>query len=115
MLTTHLCFSPVPTIGRNRMVLDHIIICRRNVARRAAAAEEVRLQPAKSGHTKVPTRTYELPNGKTAQVMADDYGFRTGSSRLYDEHYGEVPKGIFYMVRPLRCMCRLALPPHQRC
>lgn len=49
------------------------------------------------------------------QVMCCDFGFRTGSARLYQEQYGEVPGNIFQIVslpaRLLPCMpARLAAP-----
>ena len=33
------------------------------------------------------------------QPMCADYGFRSGSGRLYQEHYGETPKGVLDLVR----------------
>ena len=30
--------------------------------------------------------------------MCADYGFRSGSGRLYQEHYGETPKGVWDLV-----------------
>ena len=71
----------------------------------AAAAE--RTSPTSSSsssngtghHTHVPTKDWQAADGTVIKVMAQDYGFRTGGSRLYEEHYGEVPKGIFQLVR----------------
>ena len=33
-----------------------------------------------------------------AQPMCADYGFRSGAGRLYQEHYGETPKGVLDLV-----------------
>lgn len=30
--------------------------------------------------------------------MPADYGFRAGAGRLYQEHYGEVPKNVWELV-----------------
>lgn len=30
--------------------------------------------------------------------MCCDYGFRSGSGRLYEDHYGEVPNNVFKIV-----------------
>lgn len=46
----------------------------------------------------LPTRDFTCPDGKVIKVMAMDYGFRSGAGRLYEEHYGEVPKSIFQLV-----------------
>ena len=32
------------------------------------------------------------------QVMCCDYGFRSGNMRLYQESYGSVPRGVFFLV-----------------
>lgn len=32
------------------------------------------------------------------QAMCADYGFRSGAGRLYQDHYGEVPKGVWQLV-----------------
>lgn len=58
----------------------------------------------------IPTSPYETPDGKTIAVLKDDYGFRTGASRLYDEHYGEVPANIFSLVR---CLLAAAYEPQR--
>jgi hypothetical protein len=52
---------------------------------------------AKAG-TSLPTKDYTCPDGTVVKVMACDYGFRSGSGRLYEEQYGEVPGGIFQLV-----------------
>lgn len=36
-----------------------------------------------------------------AQIMSVDYGFRSGSMRLYQEEYGSVPSNVFRLVGPL--------------
>eukprot|EP00197_Chlamydomonas_leiostraca_P009674 CAMPEP_0202865230 /NCGR_PEP_ID=MMETSP1391-20130828/5395_1 /ASSEMBLY_ACC=CAM_ASM_000867 /TAXON_ID=1034604 /ORGANISM="Chlamydomonas leiostraca, Strain SAG 11-49" /LENGTH=443 /DNA_ID=CAMNT_0049545039 /DNA_START=93 /DNA_END=1424 /DNA_ORIENTATION=+ len=33
-------------------------------------------------------------SGKAIKAMPVDYGFRAGAGRLYEEHYGEVPKNV---------------------
>lgn len=37
-------------------------------------------------------------DGEMIRVMCCDYGFRTGSGRLYQDMYGEVPDNVFAMV-----------------
>lgn len=53
------------------------------------------------GMPSVPTKDYTLPDGKVVQVLKNDYGFRSGANRLYEEHYGEVPEGLLSLVRPM--------------
>lgn len=64
---------------------------------RAAATEQAPAAPAKPAL--VGTEDYELPDGSVVRVMADDYGHRSGGHRMYQDHYGEVPAGIFTLVR----------------
>ena len=47
----------------------------------------------------VPTKEFKAPNGTVVHVLEGDYGFRSGSNRMYDERYGEVPGNIFQLVR----------------
>lgn len=42
---------------------------------------------------------YKDRNGKMIPAMCADYGFRSGSGRLYQEFYGEVPKDVWQLVR----------------
>lgn len=44
-------------------------------------------------------RVFVDRDGDMIRVMCCDYGFRTGSGRLYQEAYGEVPANVFVMVR----------------
>lgn len=37
-------------------------------------------------------------NGNVIQPMCADYGFRSGSGRLYSEHYGETPGSVLDLV-----------------
>lgn len=37
--------------------------------------------------------------GRIIKAMCADYGFRSGSGRLYQEHYGEVPKNVGELAR----------------
>lgn len=43
-------------------------------------------------------RLFITNSGEKIKVLGCDYGFRTGSGRLYQEQYGEVPKNIFEMA-----------------
>ncbi|GAX78356.1 hypothetical protein CEUSTIGMA_g5798.t1 [Chlamydomonas eustigma] len=38
-------------------------------------------------------------NGRVIRPMVADYGFRSGSGRLYMEHYGETPKGVLDLAK----------------
>lgn len=71
---------------------------------RTAAAERPAAQAPP--HSIVPTKEHTLPSGDKLKVMAVDFGFRTGATRLYEEQYGEVPKSLFNLV------CLLASMPH---
>ncbi len=37
-------------------------------------------------------------DGRVTPAMCADYGFRAGSGRLYEEHYGAAPKGVWELV-----------------
>ncbi len=41
---------------------------------------------------------YVDSKGKVIPAMCADYGFRSGSGRLYQEGYGEVPKDVWQLV-----------------
>lgn len=43
-------------------------------------------------------RVFVDRDGDMIRVMCCDYGFRTGSGRLYQDAYGEVPDNVFAMV-----------------
>lgn len=40
------------------------------------------------------------PAAAICQAMCCDYGFRSGTSRMYEEHDGEVPTNVFNIVSP---------------
>ena len=85
---------------------------RRDASRRAAAPIAGSLTPKDSSgvdmslERPIPVEPFATPSGETINVLKHDYGFRTGGSRLYDEHYGEVPSNIFSLVRPQHCQIR---------
>lgn len=40
-------------------------------------------------------KNFKMPDGEEQEIMSVDYGFRTGSMRLYQDDYGSVPPNIF--------------------
>jgi hypothetical protein len=50
-------------------------------------------------------RVFVDRDGDMIRVMCCDYGFRTGSGRLYQDAYGEVPADVFTMVSTMQQLC----------
>jgi hypothetical protein len=106
MLLCVLLRSSATHMGARSITLDATFlhephICNmqyRDSSSKAAAADRGGLA---SSSFSVPTKPFSTPDGRIIHVLKDDYGFRSGGSRLYEEHYGEVPSSIFSLVRLL--------------
>lgn len=90
-MLNHMC--DIYTAAHDLLPLTGAFSCSR-VACKAVANSKNGIKPSAS----LPTKDFSCPDGSVIKVMACDYGFRSGAGRLYEDHYGEVPKSIFQLV-----------------
>ncbi|PNW85119.1 hypothetical protein CHLRE_03g172500v5 [Chlamydomonas reinhardtii] len=64
---------------------------------RAALRIQAISAPVTTGEGECPL--FQTREGKIVPAMCADYGFRSGSGRLYQEGYGEVPKDVWQLAK----------------